>query len=133
LISRSEADPDPTHSGRFYIDTIIRNISNISKIISQKRWMVLRSDDAEFFTSDRPVVFTHKNISSPKCNLYFPLSPKHILIASDIGDQQKNYMAKCPNQIVSLSNLLVENQSLKFTISAKPRYEYQAELQHSKV
>jgi hypothetical protein len=133
LKSRSEADPDPTHSGRFYIDTIIRNISNISKIISQKRWMVLRSDDAECFTSDRPVVFSHKNISSSKCNLHFPLSPKHVLIASDIGDQPKNYIAQCPNNIVSLANLLVEGQSLRFTISAKPRNKYQAGKRYDKV
>lgn len=132
LMSRSETDPDPTHSGRFFINTMIRNIGNISKIISQKRWMVLRSDDAEFFTSDRPIVFTLKKLDSPKCDLYFPLTPKHVLIASDIGDQPKNFMAQCPHGIVSLANLLVESQSIMFTISAKPRYEYQTGQQHGK-
>ena len=124
LKTRSDADPDPTHSGRFFIDSINRNIGKFTKIISQKRWMVLRSLDTEFFTSDRPVGFTLKKTNSPKSDLYLPLSPNHVLIASGVEDQPKNYLGTCPSSLVSNINQLIEAQSLRFLISAKPRSEY---------
>ncbi len=124
LNTRIETDPDPTHSGRFFINTMLRNIDTFTKKISQKRLMVLASSDAEFFTCDRPVVFSHKKTLNPKSEIYFPLSPNYVLVSIGDGDQPKNYMGNCPIELVSNINQLLELQSLRFVISAKPRSEY---------
>lgn len=124
LMSRSETDPDPTHPGRFFVNTMLRNIEPFTEKISQKRFLILESYDTEFFTCDRPVVFTHRKILEPKSDVYFPLSPNHVLVSMGVGNQPRNHMRSCPKELVSNINQLIEFQALKFVFSAKPRTEY---------
>lgn len=125
LASRRETDPDPTHSGRFFVHTMLQNIRKFASQLSQKPWMVLASDEPGFFTSDRPVVFTLKSLFRANSELLFPLTPRHVLATHGFGEQPRIYVAKCPSSLVSTTNHLVEAHALKFIISAKPRAAYE--------
>lgn len=125
LASRGETDPDPTHSGRFFVHTMLQNMGKFASQLSQKPWMVLVSEEPRFFTSDRPVVFTLKSLFRANSELLFPLTPRHVLATHGFGEQPRIYVAKCPSSFVSTTNLLVEAHALRFLISARPRAVYE--------
>ena len=69
---------------------ILKNFELISKIIIERKWILMRNrTDKPFWTSDNPVTlyspikFRGLGLISPESELYFPLSPKYCLLICD--------------------------------------------------
>ena len=72
----------------FFVEQINREAINVAKILMEKRWSVLFSDESGFITTDRPVSIFNQDkdkfgVSSKGTFIKLPISPTRVLILDD--------------------------------------------------
>ncbi len=79
-----EEASDPTHPGRFFVQSTRNNIPRITQTFLSYHWMTLRCDQNILLTSDAPVTFINSlhrrsGPGSKNAKAIFPISPKSLL------------------------------------------------------
>jgi len=118
--------PDPTDAGRFFVQSLQRDVSRVAELFAAKRWVVFYGDEDLLLTSDRPVTFVHggvKNASlaTPGAMGIFPLSPNRVLCMTgpELSEKDNVFIPLTPEFARSF-NISVSTQCIRFVISKKP-------------
>lgn len=109
---------DPTHSGRFFVDTIIKNTERIVQQLIKKNWLVMCSEDRIFFTSDKPVIYNPKTAKPKGGVLILPLSSDRVLYMTNDEIEIDDLYRKAPECLAREVNAMTESNSIRFVISS---------------
>jgi hypothetical protein len=110
---------------QFFADTVESEATHLAKILMDKRWSIVFSEDGAFITSDNPVVLQHESrttfgFDTPGSLVTFPLGPKRLLIINDMNAQPPDqYYPLRPASEGGL-NYGIWTSSSRFMITGRP-------------
>jgi hypothetical protein len=109
---------------RMFVDRIDQNATWLSKILMDKRWAIVFSEDPVFVTSDTPLILENIHqcpfgFSTPGTMLFFPMTPTRILMMDDRTDQPSGRYYPLDQLNPSQTNLLLWRNCERFIISPR--------------
>lgn len=119
MASRKPSDPDPLHSGRYFVHMIQTGAGNIADQLVQKRWIVACSDEPVFITADRPVIFSPKPSKWRENALILPLSPTRVLCMDGKMNEAGNIYCKSSDAGPGIVNSILESKAVRLIISSE--------------
>lgn len=129
--SYKEWNDDDHH--RFFAETIRGQAGYLAKILLNKRWSIILSDEEHFITSDKPVAVQHKSrevfgVGTPDSILSFPLSPTRLLVIDDQHQEPANQYYQLKPESVGAINHNIWLTSSRFMLTGRPVPEVLAEI-----
>lgn len=122
-----EARPDPTHPGRFFVQSTRRNIPRIKKTFFSYRWTLLACKLPVLVTSDAPVTFINSirrrsGPGSKNAKAVFPISPSTMLYIENSDAGPETMCQEVDADYLEGMNPLIEHFAERFVILGdKPR------------
>jgi len=123
LAARDPTWPDPAHSGRFFSQTIIRDVERIVERFAAKHWAVLCTEKDLLLTSDRPLIFARIHDDDQQDVGIFPLSPRRVLVMTDKldpADPVRWLYAELPEDVAQIINVAISEQCIRFVFAGRP-------------
>lgn len=79
---------DALHSGRFFVQTLQRDVDRMTGTFLEKQWVVGRTDQELFVTSDIPLIYIRDagargGPGTPNTTAAFPLGPRSVLLMDE--------------------------------------------------
>ncbi len=110
---------------RLFKQTIKSEAIYFAKILSLKRWSIVYTEADTFITSDRPVIVQHQShqkfgIGSKGAIIFFPLSPKRLLVMDDMHSEPANQYYPIRESSAGTYNLFIWQSANQFMISGRP-------------
>lgn len=102
--------------------TIRNTTAEISKILRLKRWEIKVTVDDCFITTDSPVVMVNKDkgkfgINAPGTSVFFPITPRKLLIIHDRSDVEQNTYKLVDQDIADQLNFIMMSGANIFGIT----------------
>lgn len=103
---------DALHSGRFFVQTLQRGIDPMMRTFLEKQWVIGRTDQEIFVTSDIPIIYisapgARAGPGTPNTTAAFPLGPRSVLLMDE--------RFKVPNPLYhSISEAFARQINLQF-------------------
>lgn len=112
LAAREPGMPDPTDSGRFFVDQILQGAERFATIFSAKHWAVMCADKDLLLTSDRP--FLLQSDEHRRDRYVFPLSPRRALFMTDVAGPEKSLYMPMRETTATNINLTLGVHCMRF-------------------
>lgn len=85
-----EEKPDPTHPGRYFVQSTKNNLPRVTKTFASYRWRILQCNEEVLVTSDAPVTFVNSvrrrsGPGSKEAAAMFSVSPSTLLYIASKG------------------------------------------------
>lgn len=108
----------------FFAHFVRDNSGNMAQAILKKRWSIIFAEVDAFITSDRPVTMVHQEKEkfgylTAGTIVYFPLSPRRLLVIDDLYDQPNNQYYPLNQDGPGGINLLIFRNCQRFFVTGR--------------
>ncbi|WP_025527040.1 DUF4238 domain-containing protein [Vibrio parahaemolyticus] len=125
-------DVSDANNHHFFVDSIFKETGYIAKLLLDKRWSIICSEEPVFVTSDKPVTKHHRKLTTYGYGtkgviINFPLSPTRCLVLDDLFEEPDGqYYALSSSR--GVTNVLTWSQCDKYIITNRAPDDVLAEM-----